>query len=194
MTGEYVRPVSALYSAIAWRASAGTALAKWVRWSAAPAWKSGWFCTGPVSPGELTSTSAGTSCRVPFSKALSHCRRHWACNSAGTNCSVASTRSPALSCSTCSAMSSMCACSAARSAGRKSSRWRARYALSWNTRPLAPNRTSWATVGLWIRPAGSPRYSRSNSGSGSCASLSMWLVENPSMALATGISDSADVR
>jgi hypothetical protein len=80
------------------------------------------------------------------------------------------------------------------SAGRKSSRCRSRYWVSWNTRPLAPNSTSWATVGLLIRPAGSPRYSRSISGSGISASLSMWLVEKPSMALATGISDSAEVR
>jgi len=44
------------------------------------------------------------------------------------------------------------------------------------------------------KPAGSPRYSRSSSGSGRTASLSMWLVENPSMALATGISDSDEAR
>ena len=66
--------------------------------------------------------------------------------------------------------------------------------MSWWTRPREPNSISWARVGDWIRPAGSPRYSRSSAGSGSSASLSMWLVEKPSMALATGISDSAEVR
>ncbi len=70
--GEYLRPVSAEYSSMAWRTSDGTALAKWVRWSTAPAWKSGWFCTGPVRPGLLTSTRAGTSWRVPFCIALRH--------------------------------------------------------------------------------------------------------------------------
>ena len=45
-----------------------------------------------------------------------------------------------------------------------------------------------------IRPAGSPRYSRSSSGSGISASLIMWLVEKPSMALATGISESEEAR
>jgi hypothetical protein len=81
-----------------------------------------------------------------------------------------------------------------RSSCGKSSRCRSRYWLSWNTRPLAPNSISWATVGHFMRPAGSPRYSRSSSGSGMSASLSMWLVAKPSMALATGISDRADVR
>ena len=38
--------------------------------------------------------------------------------------------------------------------------------MSWKTRPLAPKSISWATVGHVIRPAGSPRYSRSSSGSG----------------------------
>ena len=66
--------------------------------------------------------------------------------------------------------------------------------MSWKTRPLAPNSISCATVGHFTRPAGSPRYSRSSSGSGMSASLSMWLVEKPSMALATGISESADDR
>ena len=62
------------------------------------------------------------------------------------------------------------------------------------TRPLDPKSISWATVGHGIRPAGSPRYSRSSSGSGRSASLSMWLVEKPSIALATGMSDRADAR
>ncbi len=59
---------------------------------------------------------------------------------------------------------------------------------------MAPKSISCATVGQGIRPAGSPRYSRSSSGSGSSASLSMWLVEKPSIALATGMSESAEVR
>jgi hypothetical protein len=56
---------------------------------------------------------------------------------------------------------------------------------------LAPNRISWATVGALMRPAGSPRNSRSSSGSGISTSLIMWLVAKPSIALATGTSDRA---
>ena len=66
--------------------------------------------------------------------------------------------------------------------------------FSCQTRPLAPYITSCATVGQSMRPAGSPRYSRSSSGSGRLASDIMWLVAKPSMVLATGISDNAAVR
>ena len=67
LIGPYSRPVSAANSCITWRAKRGTSLTKCVRWSTEPAWKSGWFCTPPVRPGLCTSTSAGTSWRVPFS-------------------------------------------------------------------------------------------------------------------------------
>ncbi len=45
-----------------------------------------------------------------------------------------------------------------------------------------------------MRPAGSPRYSLSSAGSGSSTSLITWLVANPSIVLATGMSDSDEVR
>ena len=99
MIGAYSRPVSSEYSAITSRARCGTSLTKWVRWSTEPAWKSGWFCTPPVRPGLCTSTSAGTRWRVPFSKALSHCRRQAPRSSSGTQASVASISLPSLSCS-----------------------------------------------------------------------------------------------
>lgn len=63
-----------------------------------------------------------------------------------------------------------------------------------NTRPLAPKSISCATVGHGMRPAGSPRYVRSRSGSGSSTSLITWLVAKPSITLATGISESAEAR
>ena len=90
-----------------------------------------------------------------------------------------------------SAFASRYASSAACASGRQSARRRASQALSWNTRPFAPNRISCATVGALMRPSGSPRYSRSSSGSGMRTSLIMWLVAKPSIALATGMSDSA---
>ena len=75
--------------------------------------------------------------------------------------------------------------------GANSSATRTRYWRSWKARPLAPNSMSCATVGHLMRLDGSPRNSRSNSGSGIRDSDSMWLVAKPSIAFATGISDSA---
>ena len=70
-----------------------------------------------------------------------------------------------------------------------------RYLVQLKDAPLGTKQTSCAKVGALIRPAGSPRYSRSRSGSGSMrASLIMWLVAKPSIALATGISESAETR
>ncbi len=61
-------------------------------------------------------------------------------------------------------------------------------------RRLSPKTMRCAGVGLSITSAGSPRYSRTSSGSGIRIDSITWLVRNPSCAQMPGLSDSSATR
>jgi len=131
---------------------------------------------------------------VPLAGAPFQARAQAAWRSFGIQAAVWAMSSPAASASTASAWAASQAWAALTLSGPMAAAWRSRKRPSWNWRPLAPNRTSWATVGQGIQLAGSPRYSRRSSGSGSWTPDMTWLVAKPSMALATGMRLSALVR